>query len=100
MWLQMKTDNTLFYCLGVIIVFIIISVCKNGSNKSTAAIPQDKTETPEPTEPRVPDISKNETPVPDAPTPSQPENTTGSGGLAGSVLNKKHSSGGGRSYTS
>lgn len=100
----MKSDNTLFYCLGVIVVFIIISVCKkNGSNK-TAATNQTKTNTPEPTEPRVPDISKNEQPVPDAPTPSQPQNTTGNGGLAGNVLNQNqnqnHSSGGGRRYTS
>lgn len=95
----MKSDNTLFYCLGVIVVFIIISVCKNDSNK-TAATNQIKNDTPEPTEPRVPDISKNELPVPDTPTPSQPQNTTGSGGLAGSVLNQNHSSGGGRRYTS
>lgn len=76
----MSKDNTLFYCLGVIGVFLIISLAKSkkGSNQNNTAA----STAPEPSPVQPP---KEDNTTPSSPAPSVPGNN-GSGGLAGTVV--------------
>ena len=91
-------DNTLFYCLGVIAVFLIISFAKERNKKDNTNT--DNITSHEPVNPvQPPTNNNNEDNTQPEPTPSQPGNN-GPGGLAGTVVQKpNYSSGGGHSFS-
>lgn len=78
----MSKDNTLFYCLGVIGVFLIISLAKakNSNNKNNVVTKQPEPSKTEP--PKTDDTNNSDNPTP---SPSVPGNN-GTGGLAGTVI--------------